>query len=101
MEKHFLRFFATGKKLHVIENQQIHLKVKILEILNLVILKGIQKLGSKIILINIQNNFSRHVGFYLITDRLHQVRFSNPNASVKHEWVERRSTGLLCNRNAR
>ena len=57
MEENFLRFFPTGKELHIIQNQQINLQIEVLEILKLMILKSIEALRSEIILIDIQNNF--------------------------------------------
>src|SRR5690606_16604257 len=41
MEKHLLCFFTTGKKLDVIENEQVDLEIEILEVLQLMVLQGV------------------------------------------------------------
>src|SRR5690606_21244446 len=96
VEEHFLRLLATGEKLYIVKDQQVDLQIEILEILQPVILEGIQKLVREIVLIHVQYHLRRHAVLNLVSDRLYEVCLSYADAAVQHQWVERRDPGLLC-----
>src|SRR5688572_28240159 len=96
MEENFLCFFTACQKLHIIQNQQVNLQVKILEILELVVLQSVEELCCKIVLIDIQHNFIGHVVADLVPDGLNQMGFTHTHATVQHQRVKGRNAGFFC-----
>ncbi len=81
-------FFAACEELHIVEDQQVYLQVKVLELLELMVLQRVEELRCKVILIDVQHYLARHVVLDLIADGLHEVGFANTYTSVQHQRVE-------------
>src|SRR5262249_53322034 len=96
VEEHFLCLLAAGEELYVVEDQQVDLQVIILELLDLVILEGVEELAGEVVLVDVENNFIRKIFLDIVSYRLNKVSFSNTDSTVEHEGVERRNSGLLC-----
>ena len=88
MKEHLLGLLAARQKLDIIQDEQIYLQVKVLKILELMILQGIQKLVREIILIHIQHDLIRKFLLDLVANGLNKVGFTNPYTSIKHQWIK-------------
>src|SRR5690606_10227290 len=98
MEENILGPFFASKIMNIIHDDHIHGLVKINEIVDRIVLQRIYKLLTEPFAGHVYNQFIRQLLFDLITDGLHQVRFSQPDTSVDHERVERSPSRACRNR---
>ena len=97
MKENILRFFLACQIVNIIEDQHIDHLVKMDEIILIVVPDGIDELVGELISSNVKNSFFRKIVFYLKTNRMRQVRFSQSCNTIYKEWVKCSFSGVACN----
>ncbi|MNV95894.1 hypothetical protein D3C71_1908360 [compost metagenome] len=88
MEKYILGFLFACKIMNIIHNDYIHRLIKINKIINRIIFQGIHELLAELFAGNINHQFIRHVSFYLISNRLSKMSFTQAYASINHQRIK-------------
>ena len=82
-----MRPVLVGKKLDVVNQQQIQRVVALFEIVKSLALVGFNHIRDKLLGMDVENFGGRVVGQQLIADGMHQVRLSQADSAVDKEGV--------------
>ena len=88
MEKIILCFFFAGKKLNIVDNQQIDAAVRQGKIGHLIGLYRFDKIDRKFFAGNIKDTLCLAGGFGMVAERMHQMCFSKSGAAVQNKRIE-------------
>src|ERR1035437_4344408 len=90
MKKFFLNFEFAGKKLNVINNQNIIFSIFFLEEIWFVCLQGIDVFLSEFFRSGVKNLFSEGI-FQVITHSLNQMSFTMTCITINKKWIVNRA----------
>ena len=88
MKEDILRFFFTGKIMHIINQENIDHLIEMDEIISILVSYGVYVLLGKSISRNIQDCFVGVLIFYLYSYGMGKVGFAKATASIEKERVE-------------
>src|SRR5690606_37054924 len=97
MEKNILCSCLAGKQLNIIHNQNIYNLIEMYKIVAVVLFYRFNVLLRKFFRRNIKHGFFGIFIFYINTNCVAQMCFSQPNATKNKQRVERSSAGFIGN----
>ena len=103
VKKLLLRALLVGKKLHVVNQQQIERVVALLELVKSLALVGFHHIGDELLGMDVEHLGIGVVGHQLIAHRVHQVGFAQAHTAVNEQRVVQmaRHAGHMHGRRAR
>src|SRR2546422_6683693 len=91
MKECVLCFFLSGKELDIVDDEDIDATVKIREFRDAVFLDRLDEIDREFFARNVEHSLASVGLQHMVADRMHEMGFSEADASVNNERVERRS----------
>src|SRR5690606_34099508 len=98
VEEYILCARFTGKKLDIINNENVYNLIKMDEIVPIVLFNGIDILLGEFFRRNVQNRFFWILIFNINTNSVCQMCFAKSNATKNKKRIERRTARFCGNR---
>ena len=87
IEEFFLRSVLVGKKLHIVDQQQIERVVALLELVKSAALVGLNHIRHKLLGVDVENFGIWAVGQQLVAHGMHQVGFAQAHTAIDEKRV--------------